>query len=710
MVAGPIAHTLSLPKAGVAAVLKLLDEGNTVPFVARYRKEATGGLDEVAIGRIQGEAARVKALNDRRKAILEAIEAQGKLTAQLRSALQAAAEKATLEDLYLPYKQKRKTRASVARSLGLGPLADQILAQPRTGSPRQAASVYVRGEVADVDAALAGARDIVAEHIAENRAVRARARSLCRQHGRISSVPKRGVKVDQLGVFRDYHDHAEPLGRIPSHRYLAMCRGEEQGKLRVFVAIDTERLARAVSGDIGYRRHTPFAPELRLALIDSVKRLLLPSLERELRTELREQAETEATAVFARNLEALLLAAPLGQRAVVAIDPGFRTGCKLVALSATGALLAHSTLHLHTTGKNSREADRLVQFIDRHRPEAVAIGSGTAGRETEALVRRVLKGRPDAPLVLLVSEAGASVYSASPVAREEFPELDLTVRGAISIGRRLQDPLSELVKVDPAALGVGQYQHDLRATRLQAALDTTVERCVNRVGVELNSASAPLLRRVAGIGPSLAKRIVAHRAERGAFRSRADLHAVSGLGARTFEQCAGFLRVRGGTHPLDASAVHPERYAVVERMAAMLGTSVAGLIGDADQIRRLDAKAWPDVGALTLADIQAELLRPGRDPRDSFEAPSFRDDLHDIKDLAVGMVLSGVVTNVAAFGAFVDLGVHCDGLVHVSQLSRRRVRDPGDVVRVGQVVEVEVLKVDVERKRISLKRLEKPAG
>ncbi len=706
MAAPPIARTLDLPPRGVKAVLKLLADGNTVPFIARYRKEATGGLDEVAIGRVRTEADRRKVLDERRATILSAIEGQGKLTAHLRAQLEDAAEKSTLEDLYLPFKQKRQTRATKAHALGLEPLARQILAQHRTGDPVREARRFVGAKVANADAALAGARDIVAEHIAEQAGVRARARSLCRQHGRIASAPKRGVKVDELGVFRDYAEHAEPLHRIPSHRYLAMCRGEDQGKLRVYLDIDRERLARAMAPQVNYQRHSPFGPQLKEALIDSVKRIIAPALERELRAGLRERTEDQATHVFAQNLEDLLLAAPFGQRAVVAIDPGFRSGCKLVALDPTGALKAHTTLHPHTRGKQERETEQLLLFVDRHRPDAVAIGSGTAGRETETWVRDALSGRPNTPIVVLVSEAGASVYSASAIARAEFPDLDLTVRGAISIGRRLQDPLAELVKIDPAALGVGQYQHDLRATRLEAALDDTVSRCVNRVGVELNTASAPLLERVAGIGPALAKRIVAQRQASGPFQSRAALQAVKGLGDRTFEQCAGFVRVRGGAHPLDASAVHPERYAVVERMAQALNTSVAELMGDEVRIKQLQASDWPEVGALTMADIQAELRRPGRDPRADFEAPQFRDDLHSIEDLSRGMQLQAVVTNVAAFGAFVDLGVHCDGLIHISKLARRRVHDPREVVRVGEVVNVEVLEVDVARKRISLVRIE----
>ena len=706
MATAPIAQALRLPHRGVDAVLKLLADGNTVPFIARYRKEATGGLDEVAIARVRTEAARRTALDARRATITAAIDGQGKLTPALHARLQAAQDKATLEDIYLPFKQKRQTRASKARALGLEALAQQILAQPREGSPQREAKRFVGDKVADAETALAGARDIVAEHIAEQANVRARSRALCRQHGYIASAPKRGLKPTDLGVFQDYADHAEPLQRIPSHRYLAMCRGEEKGKLRVFLDIDRERLARAVSELVGYQRHSPFGPQLREALVDSVKRLIAPALERELRNELRNNSEEQATTVFANNLEDLLLAAPFGQRAVVAIDPGFRSGCKLVALDATGALQAHTTLHPHTRGDQKRETDRLLRFVEHHRPDAIAIGSGTAGRETEAWAREAMRGRQDAPQVVLISESGASVYSASAIARSEFPTLDLTVRGAISIGRRLQDPLAELVKIDPAALGVGQYQHDIRATRLEAALDDTVSRCVNRVGVELNTASAALLQRVAGIGPALAQRIVATRDQAGPFRSRAALRKVKGLGDRTFEQCSGFVRVRGGDHPLDGSAVHPERYAVVEQMAHALHTRVDDLIGDEERISQLRPADWPEVGKLTLADIQAELRRPGRDPRAEFAAPVFRDDLHTIEDLSRGMTLEAVVTNVAAFGAFVDLGVHCDGLIHISKLAGRRVRDPRELVRVGQVVTVEVLDVDVARKRISLQRVD----
>ncbi len=706
MVAAPIARALSLPQNGVDAVLKLLGDGNTVPFIARYRKEATGGLDEVAIGAVQDALARHKALEARRATILEAVAAQGRLDAALEAQLRAATDKATLEDLYLPFKQKRKTRATVAQDQGLGPLAAQIRAQPRRGHPRDAARAFVGGPVADTEAALAGARDIVAQQLAEDARLRARARALCLAHGRIASRPKRGVKPAELGVFRDYQDHAEPLGRIPSHRYLAMCRGEEQGKLRVFLDIDTERLARALAGLAGHQRSSPFADVLRDALIDSTKRLLLPSLESELRAGLRERAEEEATAVFARNLEALLMAAPFGRAAVVGIDPGFRTGCKLAAVSATGQLQGHTTLHPHTRKDSAAATAGLLRFLDQHAPAALAIGSGTAGRETQDWVRAALRDHTRAPTVVLISEAGASIYSASAVARAEFPDLDLTVRGAISIARRLQDPLAEFVKVDPAALGVGQYQHDIRATRLRAAVDAVVSRCVNRVGVELNTASAALLAHVAGIGPTLADRIVAHRDTHGAFPSRAALTAVSGLGPRTFEQCAGFLRIRGASEPLDASAVHPERYALVARIARDLGTEVAALVGRPDLAARIEADRYPEVGPLTLADIIAELGKPGRDPRAVFRAPRFREDIHSIDDLAPGMELEGVVSNVAAFGAFVDLGVHQDGLIHISKLARRRVRDPHEVVAVGDVVRVKVLEVDRERQRISLARQE----
>lgn len=701
-----ISRALSLPEAGVHAVLRLLSEGNTLPFIARYRKEATGGLDEVAIERVQAESARLKALDDRRQTILSAIEEQGKLTAALRQRLQQARDKATLEDLYQPFKRKRKTRASVARERGLAPLARQIRAQGRSGSPTREAQRFVGGEVGSVADALQGARDIVAEELAESAPVRALARQLTRRHGRIASAPKRGVKVEDLGTFRDYAEHAEPLGRIPSHRYLAMCRGEEQGKLRVFVDIDPERMASAVKDPCGYQRSSPWAGELRSALIDSVKRLLLPSLERELRSKLRERAEEEAAAVFERNLEDLLMAAPFGPRPVLAVDPGFRTGCKVVALSATGAFLGSTVIHPHRGKSTERESQRFLGFLTAHPSDAVAIGTGTAGRETQTWVRECLRGHDSAPLIVMVNESGASIYSASPVARAEFPDLDLTLRGAISIGRRLQDPLAELVKIDPAALGIGQYQHDITASRLERAVASTVSRCVNRVGVELNTASAALLEHVAGIGPALARHIVAHREHHGPFRSRDQLLSVKGLGARTFEQCAGFLRIRGAAHPLDASAVHPERYPLVARVAQDLDCTVAALIGNAELIEQITPARYPEAGGPTLADIRAELHRPGRDPRAEFRAPRFRDDLHSIEDLARGMQLEGVVTNVTAFGAFVDLGVHCDGLIHKSQLSRRRMRDPLSLVGVGAVVRVEVVEIDLQRQRIGLRRIE----
>jgi uncharacterized protein len=704
--AAAISRALALPEAGVNAVLQLLSEGNTLPFIARYRKEATGGLDEVAIEGIQAESARLKALDDRRQTILTAIEEQGKLSAALRQRIAQATDKATLEDLYQPFKRKRKTRASVARERGLEPLARQIRAQGRGGSPAKEARRFVRSEVATPEDALQGARDIVAEELAEAAPVRALARQLCRRHGRMASAPKRGMKAEELGTFRDYAEHAEPLGRIPSHRYLAMCRGEEQGKLRVFLDIEAENLASAVKDRCGYQRHSPWAGELRTALIDSVKRLLLPSLERELRAELRERAEEEAAAVFARNLEDLLMAAPFGQRPVLAIDPGFRTGCKVVALSATGAFLGSTVIQPHRSKGTEREAQRFLGFLSAHPSDAVAIGTGTAGRETQAWVRERLRGRENAPLIVMVNESGASIYSASPAARAEFPDLDLTLRGAISIGRRLQDPLAELVKIDPAALGIGQYQHDIRPSRLEQAVASTVSRCVNRVGVELNTASAALLEHVAGIGPALARRIVDHREQQGPFRSRAQLRDVKGLGARTFEQCAGFLRIRDAAHPLDASAVHPERYALVARIAAELGCALPALIGNDALIEQITPARYPEAGAPTLADIRSELLRPGRDPRAAFRAPRFRDDLHSIEDLARGMELEGVVTNVTAFGAFVDLGVHCDGLIHKSQLSRRRVRDPLSLVGVGAVVQVEVVEIDLQRQRIGLRRIE----
>ena len=694
-----------LPRGPVAAVIRLLTDGNTVPFVARYRKEATGGLDEVAIGAIEEALETVVALEKRRSAIRSAILEQGKLTPELERRLRAAVDRSELEDLYLPYKRKRTTRAAAARARGLGPLARRILSQPRDGRPEQEARRFVGGEVADVDLALAGARDIVAEEVAELVGVRARVRELTGQHGRLRSKAVKKATEGERTRFEDYYDFEQPLGRIPGHRYLAIERGESEGALQVRVAIDAERVGAQIERVVGLRARCPWAGELRAAIADGYKRLIKPSIDKEVRTSIRERAAEEAATVFAANLRNLLLSAPFGRRAVVGVDPGFRSGCKCAALDGTGRLLGHTTIHPHTSRDPPRAAETMVSFVRRHRAEAVAVGNGTAGRETLAFVTAALQeaGLGEV-LVVSVSEAGASVYSASEIAREEFGDLDLTVRGAISIGRRLQDPLSELVKVDPRSLGVGQYQHDLPERLLAERLAAGVALCVNHVGVELNTASAPLLEHVSGIGPVLARRIVERRDARGAFGSRRELLEVPGLGAKTFEQAAGFLRIRSAANPLDDSAVHPERYGLVRRMARDRGVEVGALVGDPGLLAGIELRRYVegDVGEPTLRDILAELAQPGRDPRSAFEAPRFREGVNAVADLEVGMRLEGVVTNVTSFGAFVDVGVHQDGLVHVSKLADRFVRDPHEVVHAGQRVSVQVLAVDLERERISL--------
>jgi uncharacterized protein len=692
-----IASQTQLPPKGVAAAVSLFDEGATLPFVARYRKERTGGLDEVQLRAILACRTQLLAVDQRRSAILEAIAGQGKLTDSLRQALQRATKKTELEDLYAPFKQGRKTRADQARARGLQPLADRILRQT-DGTPRHDAKRFVKGEVASADDALKGARDIVAEVIATQPKRRAWCRQQVGQHGKLHSKAKKGA---DLASFRDYADRTEPVRSIPSHRYLAMCRGESEGVLRVGVELDTDRLIRDVLRSAGHRPRAPYAAQFREAVEDSTKRLLFPVAVRAVRKVLKADADKAAIDVFERNLEALLLAGPLGPRPVIGIDPGIRTGCKAAALSATGDVLGHDTFYL--VGRKTPSTEGLVAFLKRYPSAAVAIGNGTGGRETEALVRDVVRNAHLDCMVVSVSEAGASVYSASELAGAELPSLDLTVRGAVSIGRRLQDPLAELVKVAPESLGVGQYQHDVDAGQLTQRLGEVVETAVNRVGVDVNTASPSLLTYVAGLGPKTARAIVERRTANGALRSRKDLLAVPGLGRKTFEQCAGFLRVRKARNPLDNSAVHPERYPLVAQMARDLGTTVAELIGSErlGELRLTDY-VTDDVGMATLTDILEELRKPGRDPREAFEAPTFRDDVHTLDDLEVGMRLDGVVTNVTAFGAFVDVGVHQDGLVHVSQLANTFVKDPHTVVHPGKRVAVVVLEVDARRKRISL--------
>jgi uncharacterized protein len=705
-----LAAELNLPRSSVSAVVQLLAESATVPFIARYRKEATGGLDEVQIRTIEERRSYLVELEARRKSITTEIQGQGKLTPELAKKIAGAITKAELEDLYLPFKPKRRTRATIAKERGLEPLADLIWAQSRAGSPKASAESFVNleKEVPDVAAALAGARDICAERIAEDPEVRKHTREAYVREGTIR-VGKTKDFEDKTTKFDSYAAFEEPIAKIPSHRYLAIRRGETEGVLRAGLDVDQSNVLPFVEKHVKLEQSSPWAPELSGAIKDGVERLLLHSVQVDVRVELKMQADKGAIDVFAQNLRELLLSAPFGTKTVLGIDPGQRTGCKCAVVDETGKLLEHETIYLVQGDSALERARQSLRAICKKYPiVAVAVGNGTHGRETEAFVRDLLKEegltQGTTPLCVAVSEAGASVYSASDVAREEFPDLDLTVRGAISIARRLQDPLAELVKVDPKSIGVGQYQHDVFQPFLAKKLDEVVESCVNSVGVELNLASAPLLSRVAGIGPTLAKKIVSYRNEKGAFASRAKLLEVPGLGPRTFQQAAGFLRVRGGEHPLDASAVHPERYALVEKMAQDLGVPVVSLIGNRELLDRLDPKKYQagDVGAFTLNDILSELKKPGRDPRASFEPPKFRDDVRTMEDLKTEMVLEGVVTNVTAFGAFVDIGVHQDGLVHVSQLSDRFVKDPNEVVKVGDKLSVRVLEVDLVRKRIAL--------
>jgi uncharacterized protein len=701
MLAERIARELSLSPRQVAATLALFDDGATLPFIARYRKEVTGGLDERQLADVRDRAEYLTELEERRAAILESIEAQGRLDDALRARIASADTKQVLEDLYLPYRPKRRTRATIARERGLEPLADALWSgalDDRGAEARAAEFVDAARGVATADDALQGARDILAERVAEDADLRALVRSRTRERGVVRSAVVPGRETD-AAKYRDYHDYAEKLTQIPSHRMLAVRRGEEEEVLRWTIEAPVEEIVAALVGRVVPQRRAH--AQLARAVEDAYRRLLAPSIEVELRTELKARADDDAIAIFGANLEQLLLAAPAGERTVLGLDPGFRTGVKAAVVSRTGAVLATTALFLHRAEQFAAE---LRALVERNGVELVAIGNGTASRETEALVRATLRDVTRAPDVVVVNEAGASVYSASDVAREELPELDVSLRGAPSIARRLQDPLAELVKIDPKSIGVGQYQHDVNQSLLKKRLDDVVVVCVNRVGVEANTASPSLLAYVAGIGPTLAKNIIAARDARGGFRSRRDLLQVPRLGPKAFEQAAGFLRVRGGEHPLDATAVHPERYALVETMAADLGVDVARLINEDALIDRiqLDRYVSEGVGLPTLRDIVAELRRPGRDPRDSFEVPSFREDIQKVSDLQPGMQLEGVVTNIVAFGAFVDIGVHQDGLVHVSQLADRFVKDPAEVVRVGQKVSVKVLSVDLERNRIGL--------
>ena len=702
-----ISTELHLQEHAVENTLKLLDEGCTIPFISRYRKERTGGLDEVQITAISNRMEQLLEIAKRKDTVVKTITEQGKMTPELEKRIDDCWESTILEDIYLPYKPKRRTRAQVAREQGLEPLAQLLLLQ-REQAPKRAAQRFVVGDVSDVAAALKGAQDIIAEQVSEDERSRNQVRSAFRREAFIESkVVKAKKDSDEAQKYSDYFEWEEPLKRCSSHRLLAMRRGESEGILRVSITIDddeaVERLQRNyVRGNGACQRLVAEAVE------DGYKRLLLPSIETEFMNLSKEKADEEAIRVFAENLRQLLLGAPLGQKRVMGIDPGFRTGCKVVCLDAQGNLLHHEAIFPHPPVNHRMQATMHLQdMVKKFQIEAIAIGNGTASRETKEFVEDALKemaqGKP-VPTIFVVSEDGASVYSASKVARDEFPDEDVTVRGAVSIGRRLMDPLAELVKIDPKSIGVGQYQHDVDQTQLKHSLDQTVESCVNLVGVNLNTASQHLLTYVSGLGPVLAQNIVDYRKENGAFTSRAQLKKVPRLGPAAFQQCAGFLRIPNAKNPLDNSAVHPESYHVVEQMAKDQHCSVSDLISDASKRSKIDIKKYvtEEVGLPTLTDIMKELEKPGRDPREQIEEFEFDSSVQCVEDLHEGMELPGIVTNITNFGAFVDIGVHQDGLVHVSQLADRYVSDPTQVVRLHQHVRVRVIGVDLRRQRISL--------
>jgi uncharacterized protein len=706
-----IGRELNIALKSLVASIELLDEGGTVPFIARYRKEVTGNLDEVQIRAIEEKLAYFRELEQRRATILSSIEEQGKLTPELKQRIEATLEKAELEDLYLPYKPKRRTKATIAREKGLEPLALFLWAQEPNGVPlAEFAAAFVNAEkgVATVEEALEGARHILAETISESADLRGALRQMMLEEGVITSRKIEDAK-DEQEKFKMYYEYTEPARTIPSHRMLAIRRGESEGVLYFLIEFPALRATTFLKSRI-LKQTGEWTPHLELAAEDAWERLMNSSIQGEIRMELKQRSDTEAIKVFRDNLENLLLAPPAGQLAVLGIDPGIRTGCKIAVVDETGKFLDHAVIYLHQD-RFEPAARTLQGLIAKYSVRAIAIGNGTASRETDAFVRRFLaEEKLDGVFSVTVSESGASVYSASDIAREEFPDLDLTVRGAISIARRLQDPLAELVKVDPKSIGVGQYQHDVDQRQLQGSLAAATESCVNRVGVDLNTASWALLRYVAGIHEHTAKNLVEYRNQNGRFRSRAQLREVAGIGPKTFEQAAGFLRIRGGDNPLDMTAVHPESYPVVEQIARSAGVSVEEVIKQPELLGKVDREQL-SAGVYTLNDILEELRKPGRDPRSKFVAPSFKDDVREIADLAPGMTLEGMVTNVTKFGAFVDIGVHQDGLVHVSELSNRYVQDPSEVVKAGQIVKVRVLSADAKTKRISLsiKALQGPA-
>ncbi len=701
-----IAKLLEISLQSLVATIALFDEGGTVPFIARYRKEATGNLDEVKILSIQEKLEYFRELEDRRATVLASIAEQGKLTPELQAKIEKTLDKSELEDLYLPYKPKRKTKASVAREKGFEPLALYLWEQIPNGQPLAAYAATF----GDPQEALEGARHIISEMVAENADFRKAVRAMMAEKGIVVSKAIEGVP-DPEGKFKMYADFSEPVSKIPSHRMLAIRRGAKEGILHFEIELNRDEVCAWLRSKV-CREPGEWQSHLHEAIEDGYDRLLNPSIQTEIRLDLKDRSDEEAIKVFRENLENLLLSPPAGALTVIGVDPGIRTGCKIAVVDDTGKLLEHTVIYpLEPKNDVAGSIRTLSRLIQQHNAQAFAIGNGTGSREVADIIKQANLG----PFSVVVSEAGASVYSASDVARQEFPDLDLTVRGAISIARRLQDPLAELVKVDPKSIGVGQYQHDVDQRRLKQGLEQTVESCVNRVGVDLNTASAPLLKQVAGLSERVAQKIVEFRNENGRFKSRVQLMAVTGFGPKTFEQAAGFLRIRNGENPLDMTAVHPESYPVVEAIATSLGVTVPELIAKPDLVEKVKIEGFKTekVGIYTLNDIREELRKPGRDPRDKFVVPNFRDDVKEMKDVSAGMILEGVVTNVTKFGAFVDIGVHQDGLVHVSEISHRYITDPAEALKAGQIVKVIVLSVDLKTKRIalSIKALEpKPAS
>ena len=709
-----IADALNIQERAVANTIALIDEGCTIPFISRYRKERTGGLDEVQIAAISDKYEKLHEIQKRKETVVKTITDLGKMTPDLSQRIEACWDATVLEDIYLPYRPKRRTRAQVAREQGLEPLAQLILLQ-RDRDPERAAERYVKGDVKDVQTAIKGAQDIIAETISEDERSRQQIRNAFSRQAIISStVVKAKADTDEAAKYSDYFNWSEPLKRCSSHRLLAMRRGENEGILRISISPDDEEATERLKRHYVYG-NTPCGLLVSEAVDDGYKRLLKPAIENEFASLSKEHADEEAIRVFAENLRQLLLGAPLGQKRVMGVDPGFRTGCKVICLDAQGNLLHHEAIFPHPpVNKHMESAMALLQMIRKYQIEAISIGNGTASRETVNFIHDVLAGRYNTdtkqqvvsskPQVFVVSESGASVYSASKIARDEFPDEDVTVRGAVSIGRRLMDPLAELVKIDPKSIGVGQYQHDVDQAKLKHSLDQTVESCVNAVGVNLNTASQHLLMYVSGLGPTLAKNIVDYRKEHGAFTSRAQLKDVPRLGPAAYQQCAGFLRIPGAPNPLDNSAVHPESYPIVEQMAKDQKCNVKDLIKDKEKREAIDIRKYVSdkVGIPTLTDILHELEKPGRDPREQLEEFEFDKNVSTIDDLTEGMILPGIVTNITNFGAFVDIGVHQDGLIHISQMANRRIAHPLDVVKLHQHLRVRVIEVDRRRNRISL--------